>query len=92
MTQVLFKATAEEIAKWKQFAASEGLTFSAWIRNRCNGEVPMKVEAMKAAVTHPENPGQKYYHMAASNRLTCLCASCVAYRENNAIPAGGFAK
>ena len=29
-------------------------------------------------------------HTAESNRLTCLCATCVDYRHKNDIPLGGF--
>jgi hypothetical protein len=31
-------------------------------------------------------------HTAASNRLTCMCATCSAYRNNHGIPLGGFKK
>jgi hypothetical protein len=31
-------------------------------------------------------------HTAYSNRLTCLCRTCVQYRKNNDLPIGGLPK
>jgi hypothetical protein len=48
---------------------------------------PMKREPKEA---NTEVPPGRFYHTASSNRLNCLCPSCVAYRANNDIPLGGF--
>lgn len=35
--QVLIKASEEEASRWKESASREGMTLSAWIRDRLNG-------------------------------------------------------
>jgi hypothetical protein len=39
----------------------------------------------------PEND-TRAMHTASSNRLTCMCATCSAYRHNHGIPLGGLPK
>jgi hypothetical protein len=89
--QIPLKASEAEWSLWKSEAKASGLTLSAWIRRKCNGvtldEVKAKEEDFAKDVTHP---GAKYYHTATSNRLTCMCETCVDYRTRNDIPLGGF--
>lgn len=72
---------------WKSRANAADLTLSAWIRMRC-AEIETPKETMKAAAVNESN-GQ-YYHTGSSNRLTCLCPTCVEYRDRHDIPLGGF--
>lgn len=103
-TTIKLRVGTDEVANWKLRAKATNLTLSAWIRLKCSEwtleERPplakahelIKTQLMKEAVTHPDNPGAKFYHTAASHRHTCLCPSCSNYRERNAIPLGGFTK
>jgi hypothetical protein len=96
-TTLKLRVGTDELAKWKAEAKSKGLTLSAWIRRKCNPPAVLfeaqrdeMLDRMQAAVTHPENPGAKYYHTATSNRLTCMCETCTEYRQRHDIPLGGF--
>ena len=53
---------------------------------------PLKLTVIhESSRTAPELQAEieKYYHTASSNRLTCMCESCVDYRTRNDIPFGG---
>jgi hypothetical protein len=86
-TRFEIRVRTEELEVWKRKARAADLTLSAWIRAQCSQEWTPK-EIMQATAVNESN--QKYYHTATSNRLTCLCESCSAYRANNDIPLGGF--
>jgi hypothetical protein len=94
---------ARDLNRLTARAKREGRVLVAWARDvllgasvkdavqshSVQGEPATSLASVNKKDSIPETGTQ---HTAQSNRLTCMCATCSAYRHDHNIPLGGLPK
>jgi hypothetical protein len=84
-TQVRTKAGAVPLSRWfRDLALTEYIELKAEFTDRASITAPELAEQLPSPSESRSEPSLAH-HTAASNRFTCMCESCVNWRQRNDI-------